>query len=636
MKTTIRLAMLPILIFCFTGFAFAKAKWTYMIYMASDNDLEAFQLEDVNELLKAGSTKDVNIVLFCDRHSDGSIDDGFSNEGAGGQKDWKTGKVFLVQKGILKQVADFGETDTTDKATLSRFIRFAASTFPAEKYGLMMNDHGQGWNGGFFDATSKKEDDQLTVTKIQDAIRENIVLTGKYELIGFDACLMSSFETAHALAMYGKILIASEEVVPGHGWYYTTPFQALAKKPTMTGKDLAMEASKAFMDFYANHKDESIRSDAPTTTMSVIDLTKVPALAGAVTRLSVEMTSMVKKGRQDWLKIASAREATMSYAGGDLDTFDLGDYLKNLSAQVPSLKSNCDIALNLLKASVINIKNGSEMKASTGLNVFFPESREILEETMPERYSNMAGAASVKWSLFLDSYVQEAAKDTEAPQISKAEIGDSVLQAGNKTKVSAQVIGDDISKLYFILTIRQEGKSLMVGKLPMPGKRDSMSVARDWDGGWFLLNDGEHEYVCPLLHWVVSDKGFLFTVPVQHSVGGRGSWKNINLYFYVSNSGPEQDAKLVGAFMMSEFGLRGVRVRPGDQVRPVYPQIDDEGNLQYVYFTDALPLKVKDAKNLEVTYGKLRSGKYWIGFLAEDFSGNSDADFTEVTINRPN
>lgn len=636
MKTIFRLALLPTLFVCVFATAQAKAKWTYMIYMASDNDLESFQLEDVNELLKAGSTSDVNIVLFCDRHDSGDELDGFSDQGAGGTKDWQTAKVFLVQKGRLKEIADFGEADTTDPSTLSRFIRFAATTFPSEKFGLMMNDHGQGWNGGFFDETSKIESDQLTVTEIQSAIKENIVLTGKYELIGFDACLMASFETAHALAMYGKVLIASEEVVPGHGWFYTTPFQALGKKPSMSGKELALEASKAFMSFYANSNDPSIKNDAPTTTMSVIDLSKVPALAEAFARLSIEMTGMVKKGREDWLKIAAAREATMTYAGGDTDTYDLGDYLKNLSAQMPTLKSQCDNVLKYLGASVINISNGTEMKSSTGLNVFFPESSEVLNQTTPERYSNMAGASSIKWSLFLESYVQEAAKDTVAPQIIRTSIDNTVIQSQTKTKVSADVIGDDISKLYFILMIRQENKSLMVGKLPMPEKRDSISVARDWDGGWFLLNDGEHEYVCPLLNWVVSDKGFLFTVPVQHRIGGRGNWKNINLYFYVANSGPEQNAKLIGAFMFSQFGLRGVRVRPGDEVRPIYPQIDDEGNLQYVFFTDAEPLKIKDATNLEVSYGKLRSGKYWIGFLAEDYSGNSDADFTEVTINRPN
>ena len=604
--------------------------------MASDNDLEAYQVDDINEMLKSGSTKDVNIVLFCDRHEGSDIVDGFSNAGAGGIKDWKTAKIFLVQKGKLKEVADFGETDTTDPLNLSRFIRFAAQTFPAEKYGLMLNDHGQGWSGGFFDETSKVKDDQLTTSEIQKAIRDNIVLTGKYEMIGFDACLMASFETAHALAMYGKILVASEEVVPGHGWSYTAPFALLGKKPSLTGKELGLEFSRAFMSFYAKNADKDLQAEAATTTMSVIDLSKISALAGSMTRMSNDLTLMVKKGREDWLKIASAREATFPYAGGEADTIDLGDYLNNLAIQIPSLKANCETATKLLKASIIDISNGSEMKASTGLNVFFPESKEVLDEKLPERYAEMAGATSIKWSLFLDSYAQEASKDTEAPLITQTEVTNVNMISGTKSFVSANVEGDDIAKLFFMLAIRMQDKTWIIGRLPMPEKRDSNLAAREWDGGWFQLTDGEHYYACPLMNWNITDRGFLFTVQAQHRVSGRGEWKNINMYFFVPNRGTDQDAKFVGAFTFNVYGIRGVRVRPGDEIRPVYPEVSDTGDFRMIFPMDVQPLKVKSPMNLEITYRQMASGTYWIGFIATDYSGNVDSDVTEVKIIRPN
>ena len=40
------------------------------------------------------------------------------------------------------------------------------------------------------------------------------------EWIGFDACLMSSVETAFMCAPYAEYMIASQEVEPGSGWNY--------------------------------------------------------------------------------------------------------------------------------------------------------------------------------------------------------------------------------------------------------------------------------------------------------------------------------------------------------------------------------------------------------------------------------
>ena len=42
----------------------------------------------------------------------------------------------------------------------------------------------------------------------------------KLEMIGFDACLMSSVEVASLLSNYAKYMVASQEVEPGYGWDY--------------------------------------------------------------------------------------------------------------------------------------------------------------------------------------------------------------------------------------------------------------------------------------------------------------------------------------------------------------------------------------------------------------------------------
>ncbi len=46
------------------------AKWTVMIYMNGDNDLEEFAVGDFLEMAEVGSTSEVNIVVQFDRASE--------------------------------------------------------------------------------------------------------------------------------------------------------------------------------------------------------------------------------------------------------------------------------------------------------------------------------------------------------------------------------------------------------------------------------------------------------------------------------------------------------------------------------------------------------------------------------------
>src|SRR5512137_710653 len=68
----------------------AGAKWTYMVYMAGDGNLEHWLIQDIGrEFGKVGSNQDVNIVLLADR-----------NPGYGTQEgNWTDTRIFYVHKG---------------------------------------------------------------------------------------------------------------------------------------------------------------------------------------------------------------------------------------------------------------------------------------------------------------------------------------------------------------------------------------------------------------------------------------------------------------------------------------------------------------------------------------------------------
>jgi hypothetical protein len=47
--------------------AAARKPWTFMVYMAGDNDLDPSGVTDLMEMKRVGSTAAVNIVAECDR-----------------------------------------------------------------------------------------------------------------------------------------------------------------------------------------------------------------------------------------------------------------------------------------------------------------------------------------------------------------------------------------------------------------------------------------------------------------------------------------------------------------------------------------------------------------------------------------
>ena len=84
--------------------------------------------------------------------------------------------------------------------------------------GVILWDHGGGSISGVcFDEIS---DDSLSLREIDTGLlstMKNAGMTDTFEFIGFDACLMSTVETANVLASYSDYMIASEESEPGSG-----------------------------------------------------------------------------------------------------------------------------------------------------------------------------------------------------------------------------------------------------------------------------------------------------------------------------------------------------------------------------------------------------------------------------------
>ena len=121
------------------GEGFAGRRWTVMVYMAADNDLEAQARADLAEIKSVGSTPEVTMVAQLDPARPGEA----------------TRRYYLSRIRSLEGDAvdpPLGETNTGDARDLARFIVWAMDTYPADRYALVLWNHGIGWGdlgGGF-------------------------------------------------------------------------------------------------------------------------------------------------------------------------------------------------------------------------------------------------------------------------------------------------------------------------------------------------------------------------------------------------------------------------------------------------------------------------------------------------------
>jgi hypothetical protein len=128
--------------------ASGEADWLVMLYQdADDKILEQDIYVDLNEVERVGSTDRVQIVAQIDRYRTGYQGDG----------DWtQARRYYVTQDDDLGRVgsqlvAELGEVNMAGGETLVDFVAWATQAFPAQKYMLVLSDHGLGWPGGWSD-----------------------------------------------------------------------------------------------------------------------------------------------------------------------------------------------------------------------------------------------------------------------------------------------------------------------------------------------------------------------------------------------------------------------------------------------------------------------------------------------------
>lgn len=614
----------------------AKAEWTLMFYMDADNDLEAPQMRDLEEMMAVGSSANINLVVLADRSVKGEdVNRQYTNRAVGGLKNWTTAKYMVVEKGQLRELADWGEVNMGDPATLKKFLQTVTKQFPAKRFGLIFGNHGEGWHGIVGDESAGG--DSLNTVELSSVFKAETAQTGKFELIGFDACLMANFEAATAIAPFGKTMVASEELEPGNGWNYTPLLTAFTGNPQMDGVALGKIIVDTYRDYYLGPKQGNRDK---TVTLSVIDLQKIPALETAISNLGISNQSFMKSGgRNNWIKTSQARRNTEEYGKSGEGTdgthfYDIVDYAENLKREQPDAETvkAANAVIAAVKSAVVYKINGAARPGSNGLSIYFPPDKENL---LGGGYQSTPFSLTGKWLPFLAEYTNAKLTDTQAPQIGNVATNNANVAKDDVATITAQVKADDIEEATFVIAELNDDEQIIIGAIPTEPDEKGF-LKEEWDGSWFTIGNADKELICPITDFQELDEAedvYLVEVPAQIRFKGTKQWRDVTLYFYLDFNDEEVTGEFVYAFEFKGNQAREIEIETGDSIRPVYLSIDKNGEESLIASDDEDDIFIIRQDD-EITVGRtdVEKGKYLIGFVVTDFAGNTTESFTEITI----
>lgn len=500
------------------GASSGEGTWTVMLYQdADDQILEQDIYLDLNEVEKIGSTDRVNIVAQVDRYRGGYQGDG----------NWTSTRRYYVRQDddLLRvssdMVEDLGEVNMASGDALADFIVWAAETYPADRYALILSDHGTGWPGGWSDGDNGGQEssripivsrlgDNLFLMELDQTLEAARSQAGidKFEMIGMDACLMAHIEVFAALEPHARYAVASQETEPALGWAYTGFLKDLVADPNQDGAVLGSQIVETYIGEDQRIVDnaaraEFLRQGSPmgglfrpsdvdprqlaaqlgrNVTLTAVDLSALPALMESVNNFAVSLQD------ENQSVVASARTYAQSFTNifskdGPAPYIDLGHFAQLIQREGTNRATGgaAQAVIDSLDQFLVSERHGSGKPGATGVSIYFPNSTLYSSPVAgPQSYTGVADrfAQTSLWDDFLayhyndmpiragegGAIVPPQGVASRAPgagqiEVSPVELSDDVAAPGQPVRMSADITGENVGYVYLFVGLVDTGSN---------------------------------------------------------------------------------------------------------------------------------------------------------------------------------
>ena len=243
-------------------------KLTLVVYMAADNDLESYAIQNLKAMEHADFEK-MNVLVLLDRST------GFDETNG----DWTDTRLFelvhddtdsnlIASKrlscpplGLSNKIET--ELDMGNPSVLWNLMNFVRNNYESDKYALIIWGHGTGWRySNLSNSRAVAIDDRsgsyMSVHDMGRALRNQGL-----SVIGFDTCFGGVFENVYELKNHAEYTVASPGITPSGGWDYTTLLEDLSQS-YFSSKEIAQimaESSLVNSTIFYNQKLYSLMTD---------------------------------------------------------------------------------------------------------------------------------------------------------------------------------------------------------------------------------------------------------------------------------------------------------------------------------------------------------------------------------------
>ena len=360
-----------------------QARWTIMVYMSGDNNLEDYIVKDIElELGLAGSNADIQIVALADRGP------GYDTS----RGNWQTTKLYHVTQGILADpasaVADWGERNFGDPQTLIDFVTWSKTNYPADRYALYFWGHGWNWHPGWV-----MEDDTNVDTLDYHEQKAAIPLLGFIDVVGYDGCNMATLEIYKLWQNKATAVTASEEYVGWNGIEYDSVIAQLRANPHMSADQVAIATAQSAITLGGERTWSAVAVDS-----------RLNSLLTATEQFAVALTNGLAANRKKYNTAFNATR-TMWQAPMDKDLYDMAREI-NLAVSDPTIKARAQAVMSAISSITLFEGHTNAYSDVRGTTIYHISKASQKDSNYTYYRSTIDLALTTSWDEFLNAYAQ--------------------------------------------------------------------------------------------------------------------------------------------------------------------------------------------------------------------------------------
>lgn len=538
---------------------------TLMVYMngsdlESDYGCAAVDLEEMTEALnKIDGGEKIRIVVE-----------------AGGATQWQYEPMkdisygrFCITKNMDKvEVQELKARNMGRPDTLADFLNYGIGSYPAEHYGLIFWNHGEGQIQGFGCDLNFNED-SLTFDEIRNAFEKSVV-NNPLDFVAMDACLMGNVELAAVLEGKAKYLIASEDLEPQEGYDYCW-VEALNADDTseVYGKQIGEAIITAYQHFFEK-MDYSV-------TLSLVDINAFHRFHEVFDELMATVNKCLMTAEDEeqfFQKLGEQRMQMLGFNHQNVsnvpEQVDLMDFVWTLEGLCEELCPETDFIMNgkeeIEKAYgqlVMESTSQGYSKLPCGLSIFLPGSRGKETAKAVAIYQKIRFCDG--YNRFTKEYVDYLNKDYQYTwNVSEMRDGKVILPLEDD-----QI--EHIVNAYAVVSYAADGG------YPLFIFADGDAYL-DLEG--YLKADKETDFwgingeVLSLIEVFDSAGLTEYISPILYREAGDGEWKYCMMYIEFSE---KRDKDMIREIRPVDVEKQIYTLKEGDELIPLYPlSLEDE------------------------------------------------------------